>query len=226
MPHSDSLFIAIEGLDGSGKTTLAKQLAKFLGQALECPVQFTYQPHDESCGGDYIRQVLKKEITHFTEEALLYGFAANRQDHGARVINPILDDKGGIVICDRYYLSSLVYQSSEKYPLDYVMMINQTARQPDLTIFMNVDNQTVYERMKVRNKPPELFEKDLSATRQKYQKGITFLRATRQENIVEIDASGTMEVVLTLLVGAVMAERPAWTSILEDHLEEFRIEVS
>ncbi|MEM1216663.1 MAG: thymidylate kinase, partial [Bacteroidota bacterium] len=104
MTHSP-FFLAIEGLDGSGKTTLAKQLALFLEFALQRPTLFTYQPHDDSCGGDYIRQVLTKQITVFTPEALLYGFAANRQDHGARVITPWLTERQGIVVCDRYYLS-------------------------------------------------------------------------------------------------------------------------
>ena len=202
--NDGSLFIAIEGLDGSGKTSIARQLAYFMKSALDKNVKLTFEPHDPSCGGLFIRQVLEKKIRKFSHETLMLAFAANRLDHCDREINEWLG--GGsdrIIICDRYYLSSLVYQSNEDFSFDYVMDLNNAARKPDLTIFMNVSNKVCFERMKIRNKPKELFERDLSKTREKYLAAISFLKETRNENIVVVDASGTMKEVLEGVVNVI-----------------------
>lgn len=195
--QQSSLFIAIEGLDGSGKTTIARQLAYFMQSVFNENVKLTFEPHDPSCGGLFIRQVLEKKIRDFSHETLMLAFAANRLDHCDREINEWLStNDDAIIICDRYYLSSLVYQSNEDFSFEHVMDLNSGARKPDLTIFMNVSNEVCYQRMKIRNKPKELFEQNLSQTREKYLKAIDFLKDARNENIILIDASGNMNDVL------------------------------
>jgi len=196
-----SLFIVIEGLDGSGKSTLARQLGIFLNTVYPQQIKLSFEPHDGSTSGLYIRQVLEKKITDFSHRTLALAFAANRMDHGTRVVSNWLS--GGdrrIVICDRYYLSSLVYQTTEQTPMEEVMHLNRMARKPDVIFFFNVSNEVCYDRLNHRNKPKELFEDNLTATRNKFLKGIDFLRRERQENIIEIDADGTMDEVLQALV--------------------------
>lgn len=203
--NKDSIFIVIEGLDGSGKTTVSKQLAQHLETAFQKKVKSTFEPNDYSCGGDFIRQALEKKITGVAPRTLLLAFAANRLDHCTRVINAWLDDGDHrIVLCDRYYLSSLVYQSTETISMNEVMEINQHARKPDIIFFMNVDDAVCYERMNIRNKPRELFEENLSATRTKYFQAIDFLKTKRSENIIEIDANGTVESVLEAMLEALL----------------------
>lgn len=202
-----SLFVAIEGLDGSGKTTIARHLAYFAQTALNEHIKLTFEPHDPSAGGLFIRQILEKKIRNFSNESLMMAFASNRLDHCDREINPWLNAEGErVLICDRYYLSSLVYQSNDTYSFEDVMTVNNKARKPDLTIFMNVSNQVCYQRMQKRDKPEELFEKDLSETREKYYKAINFLRETRNENIVVIEANGTMKEVLEATVNVIKNE--------------------
>lgn len=187
------LFIVIEGLDGSGKSTAAKVLAEKLEQAFQKKVRLTYEPNDPSCGGDYIRLVLTKKITRFTPRVLALAFAANRLDHNDRTIKPHLEmGDNHLVISDRYYLSSLVYQSDEQFSFESVMQLNELALPPDLIFFLNVSNEVCYQRMKKRNQPQELFEVNLESTRQKYLAAIDFLRTTRQEKIIEIDGNGTV----------------------------------
>jgi len=206
----DSVFIVIEGLDGSGKTTVSKRLAKFLESNLQKKVKSTFEPNDYSCGGAFIRQALEKKITNVSPQTLMLAFAANRMDHCDRVINKWLDEGSDkVLICDRYYLSSLVYQSNEQISMDYVMDLNQHARKPDLIFFMNVDDEICYQRMDIRNKPKELFEENLSATRKKYTKAIEYLQSNRGENIVEIDANGTVESVLQAMIDAILKFKPA-----------------
>lgn len=194
---NDSFFLVIEGLDGSGKTSIGRHLAQFCETHLNKKVRLTYEPHDPSAGGLFIRQILEKKITKFTPETLMVAFAANRLDHRNRSLDDWLS-RGPeyMIICDRNYLSSLVYQTNADFSKKHVMDLNQNARQPDLTIFMNVSNEVCYQRMKHRNKPQELFETDLSNTRDKYLSAIEFLKKERNEKIVTVDANGTMNEVL------------------------------
>jgi len=143
----------------------------------------------------------------------MLAFAANRLDHCDREINPWMSgDEDRIIICDRYYLSSLVYQSNEEYSFADVMEVNKKARKPDITIFMNVSNKVCSERMKIRNKPKELFERNLSETRKKYFEAIEFLKTERNENIKIVDASGTIEEVLEEIVETVSSLGPEFRS--------------
>ena len=195
-----SYFIVIEGLDGSGKTTATRTVTNVLEYENHGRVKLTFEPHDPSCSGLFIRQVLMKKIRTPNPKLLALAFAANRLDHCDREINKWLDEKGGrILICDRYYLSSLVYQSVGNLTFESVYELNSEARKPDLIIFLNVSNRVCYERMKNRNEDKELFEKNLGQTRKDYLDAIKFLK-NKGDNIVEIDASGTLEEVSELIL--------------------------
>ncbi|TCI92148.1 dTMP kinase [Tenacibaculum sp. M341] len=201
-----SLFIAIEGLDGTGKSTIAKLLSYFIQNTLEKNVKLTFEPHDPSCGGLFIRQILEKKIRNFSNETLMTAFAANRLDHCNREINTWLSKENSMVICDRYYLSSLVYQSSEKHPFEAVMKINEHATKPDVTLFMNASNEVCYQRMDIRNKPKELFEEGLTETREKYLNAIQYLQEVKNEKIQIVDASGSIKEVLERVVNVISDE--------------------
>jgi len=188
-----SLFIVIEGLDGSGKSTAAQHMIPLLESELHVHVTLTHEPNRNYCGGNYIRDVLEKKITAFHPRVLPLSFAANRLDHCTRLINPLLIEAGNIVISDRYYLSSLVYQSSEDFPFESVMMLNEKATRPDVIFFLNVSSEVGYARMSTRDQAEELFESRLEEHRTKYLQAIDFLENTRQDNIVMIDGNGTIE---------------------------------
>ena len=192
MTNKKSLFIVIEGLDGSGKSSASKELAKALDPQGKGSVKLTYEPNNDMCAGLFIREVLTKKIPHDAPSVLPLAYATNRLDHCHRLIRPWLEGEGHIVISDRYYLSSLVYQSSPEFPFEKVMFYNEFAIKPDVIFFINVDSHVCYERMKIRNQPEELFEANLDESRQKYFDAIEFLRTRRDENIIEIDGSGTI----------------------------------
>jgi dTMP kinase len=194
MSEKKSLFIVIEGLDGSGKSSASRALVATLEKTHKGHIKQSYEPNDASCGGLLIRDILTKKHTRFTPSLLPLAFATNRLDHCDQVIQPWIEaNEGNILICDRYYLSSLVYQSSPDFPFEKVMSYNEFALKPDIIFFINVDSAVCYARMAIRNQPQELFETNLGESREKYFKAIDFLRKTRNENIVEIDGSGTIE---------------------------------
>ncbi len=189
----DALFIVIEGLDGSGKTSASKELFSMLDTVHKGHIKSTFEPNDASCAGPYIREILTKKVTNFDPHVLPLAFATNRLDHCHNLIKPwLLADCNNIVLCDRYYLSSLVYQSTADFSFDDVMALNQFALRPDIIFFINVDNKTCRERMAKRNQPEELFETNLTETRAKYVRAIEYLQKKENAYIVEIDGSGTV----------------------------------
>jgi dTMP kinase len=194
---SKELFLVIEGLDGSGKSTASKVLAEHLNNVNANSAKLGYEPFDPACGGDFIRQILEKKLSTYDPVTLALAFAANRMDHADRWINPwlnpLLNKPDNIYISDRGYLSSLVYQQTDSLNIERIMDLNSNARKPDFTFFFNVTNETCYARMKKRNKPVELYEENLETSRSKYFEAINFLREKRGENIIEIDANGTAE---------------------------------
>jgi len=207
----DSLFIVIEGLDGSGKSTVAKVLLNYFNEHFPDQVKYSFEPHNQYCGGQFIRDILEKRITQFVPEVLALSLAANRLDHCTRLINPWLDEaEGRMILCDRYYLSSLVYQRSDIYTFERIMELNQHARRPDLIFFLDVSNEVCYERMDRRNQPRELFEGNLDETRNKYREAIDFLQSFEQTPIVDINANGTVEMVAQQMLDAIAHRFPSW----------------
>ncbi len=215
MRNSLNFFVVIEGIDGSGKSSVARQVVKVLQDKFKDNVKLTFEPHDPSCAGVFIRQVLMKRIRHVPLSTLALAFAVNRSDHCDREINPFLEKTNGlprVVICDRYYLSSLVYQSDQNISFTDVMNLNCNARRPDLTIFLNASNKRCYERMRKRQEDKELFETRLNDTKAKYSQAIEFLRS-KGDNIIEVNADGNFAEVTHSVLRALDMHSPPWFTI-------------
>jgi dTMP kinase len=137
-------FICIEGLDGCGKTTQAKLLARKLGKSHSAI--YTAEP---SLGeiGTFIRErcLYGEKRLSPVAEALL--FAADRVEH---VENEVLSalNEGRLVISDRYIYSSLAYQGAAGLSLEWIKKVNEHALKPDLAVFIDVDPKTAMQRLK------------------------------------------------------------------------------
>lgn len=207
-----AFFIAVEGLDGSGKTTLVQQLAEWL----RVEARATCEPHEQYAAGTYIRQVLAREFA-ISPYALTLAYALNRADHTERLITPFLEaaapDAPRVVITDRYYLSSLAYQSSPDQPLEAVMALNCGARRPDLHVFLDVEAEIAYARIGSRSKRRDLFDERLAEMREKYEAAIRFLDA-RDEAVLRVKAGGAPDAVFDAVCAAIRGAPgvPAWLS--------------
>ena len=216
MPN-DSFFIVIEGIDGAGKSSIARQLREALSQTHRDRVSLTFEPHDSSAGGMYIRDVLARK-RKASPRALALAFALNRVDHLDQVVEPALQARDkSIVICDRYALSSLVYQSADGLSMDDVYQLNRWARKPDLTVCLAVSPTIGYARMRQRPTDRELFERNLAERASQYQAGIALLRA-KGETIVEVDANPGFDQVFDSVVDVLKAHGPAWLRIQQSLL--------
>lgn len=208
-------FFVIEGLDGSGKTEISRRLVEILESVSlqKNNIKLTFEPHDPSCGGLFIRQVLLKK-RNYDPRTLALAFAANRADHLTRDIIPFLNGGGNrVVICDRYYLSSLVYQSTDEIPIDEIMLYNSGAVKPDLTIFLNASDSTCYQRMRERAESKELFEANLRKIREKYLESIDYLQQVHGDNIIEINADGSKSEVINKILSVLRQHGPDWLLI-------------
>lgn len=187
-------FIAFEGPDGSGKTTILNNVEKFLKENnIDCII--TREPGGTNIS-EKIREILlsndNKEMSA-RAEALLY--AASRAQHVDELIVPNLK-KGILVISDRYVLSSLAYQGfGRDLGYDEVMSINDFAinnLMPDYTFFFNVDPITVLKR-KRNNFVTDRLENESSSYHNKVYRGYQEIMRRNQDNLIIIDASKSIE---------------------------------
>ncbi len=148
------VFICIEGLDGSGKTTQAKLLTKKLCED-GLNVVFTAEPSQGRIGKFIRKRLFEEKRMPVSVEALL--FAADRIEHVENEVNPELM-QGKIVVSDRYVYSSLAYQGSAGLSLDWIEQINSNALKPDLSIFIDVAPEVVLERLKRKKSVMEILE--------------------------------------------------------------------
>ncbi len=139
------LFIALEGIDGSGTTSQARALTAELS-ARGYEVVSTCEPTRNRIGR-MIRDALANEQLNPTSLALM--FAADRLDHIARDIEPALA-RNAVVVCDRYLMSSLVYQTLD-CELSWVRTINRHARRPDLYLCVELPVEVAFARVKQRS---------------------------------------------------------------------------
>ena len=142
-----SLFIALEGIDGSGTSTHSHLLKGFL-ESKGFNVHLTMEPSDSDIG-KLVRKYLKDKNIPPATDALL--FATDRNLHYHNEIKKKLEE-GYIVISDRYIESSIVYQSaqSDKISVEWVIEINKFVEFPDLTIVLDIDPKMALSRKEVK----------------------------------------------------------------------------
>lgn len=150
-------LLVLEGVDGSGKTTLARSLAQVLS-ARGYEVVSTREPTD----GPYGRQIRALAATGrgaVTAEEELQLFHQDRQAHVAQVVRPALD-RGAVVIQDRSYFSTIAYQGERGLDRSQILRQSQAiAPAPDLLLVVDVPAEVAVERIRVsRGAAPDDFE--------------------------------------------------------------------
>lgn len=164
------LFVALEGPEGAGKSTLSVRLANRLREQLRASggrapdVILTREPGGTPVS-DAIRSVLLdpgQQIAPLTEFLL---YSASRAQHVVDVIAPALE-QGAIVICDRFIASSVAYQGAGRgLDAGFVSDLNSKVAGgclPDLTILLDVETSTGLERIRQRGQTDRLERADLA----------------------------------------------------------------
>jgi dTMP kinase len=189
---NNNLFIAFEGIDGSGKSTQVKLLTENLKNAGH-KVYFTFEPTDSPIGS-LITNIFKHRIEadHRTIAGL---FIADRLDHLLNKTNGILKklDEGFTVITDRYYFSSYAYQGTHM-SLDWVIEANSLSSKllrPDINIYIDIEPEVGMKRLNSGRSSLELYENidNLKKVKDKYFEAFEKLKLTEKIFITDGDRS-------------------------------------
>lgn len=198
MKMKKNLFIAFEGIDGSGKSTQVKLLTDRLKKAGH-QVYYTFEPTDSPIGS-VIRNIFNHRIE--ADHRVIAGlFVADRLDHLLNKTNGILTklEDGYTVITDRYYFSSYAYHGVHM-PLDWVIEANSLSAdllRPDLNIYIDISPDISMKRLANGRSLIELYEtkENLKNVRDKYIEAIELLKS--KENIFITDGNRKAESIAT-----------------------------
>jgi dTMP kinase len=149
------IFICIEGLDGSGKTTHAHRLVRNL-QKRGIDAVYTTEPSRGELG-IFIRETIlegKKRVPRVVEALL---FAVDRVEHFENNVKPALKE-GKVVVSDRCVYSSLAYQGAAGLDLEWIEEINRFALAPDLALYIDVPPEVVVKRIRRKKSVMERLE--------------------------------------------------------------------
>ena len=173
------IFIAIEGIDGAGKTTQAKLVSEELAKANN--VHLTKNPTDGLIG-KFIREVLAGKVD-IPPASFQYLFSADRQVQQVEVLKDLKDGK--IIITDRYFWSAIVYGIVDREDLDFnqvgnLLLVSQGILSmyhqfliPDITIFLDIPMKIALDRLNDKKIEKEIYENEEKL--KKIEKGYKWL---------------------------------------------------
>lgn len=190
MKNVSGRLIAVEGIDGSGKSTICHAIAHAL-QAAGKRTVLTREP-GATAFGQQLRTALATEKT-IEPLAQFLTFAADRAHHVAAIIIPALH-AGQYVISDRLADSSYVYQGiAQGVDTTMISQVNHWAMQgikPDLTIFVTIDPTIALQRCAQRGTDLPTFERE--TIQRKAAAGFAALYANRTD-VCSIDGTAAIE---------------------------------
>ena len=193
-------FISVEGGEGSGKTSVIKEVVNRLDKLGYKKIISSREPGGIKIATDIREIILNKENTMMDPVTETFLFAASRRQHIVEKILPALEENA-IFICDRFVDSSYVYQGvAGNVGIERVIEINKIATEgcmPNLTILFDLDPKTGLERINA-NKNREVNRLDLASLEyhNKVRAGYKMMAERFNDRIVVVDASKTFEEVV------------------------------
>ena len=181
------MFISLEGIDGSGKTTQARRLAEALGPG----TVFVREPGG-TAPGERMRELLKDRALELDPLAELLLFCAARAQLVAEVINPARE-AGRDVVCDRFSDSTIAYQGVARgLGADKVESLCDIATRgvwPDLTLFLRLQPEVAAERIAAEGRAADRFEEEGLKLQKRVAEAYEEVAARHPERVRTIDAS-------------------------------------
>jgi dTMP kinase len=153
-PIPRGFLVAVEGIDGSGKTTQAERLARYCREK-----RLTYILSKEPTSGKYGQLIRNSAMRgRLSTEEEIDILLKDRREHVEQVIHPALN-REEVVILDRYYFSTAAYQGARGADPEIILAQNEVfAPPPDLLVILDVSPQTGLQRIRDRGDEPNKFE--------------------------------------------------------------------
>ena len=189
------VFIAIEGIDGTGKSTHARRLGEWFENRGRVVV-VSREPTNGPWGVKLRESAATGRLS--AEEELRY-FLNDRRQHVAETISPALA-AGKVVILDRYYFSTMAYQGARGFDPDGIRRMNEEfAPVPDLLLILDLDVESAHARIGHRGDSANEFE-----TRESLERCRGIFLSLRGEPFARvIDSSGELDEVHARILEAV-----------------------
>jgi dTMP kinase len=188
-------FITFEGIDFCGKTTQARRLVTYLRRK-DYKVLLVREPGGDRIAERIRRILLSKKNSDMTALTELLLYEAARSQLTERVILPALK-QGKMVVCDRYFDSSLAYQGYgrglNKKMIKHLNHISTSGLVPDLTILLDVPVRTSFERRKREKRKKDRLEKERVEFHQRLREGYLKLARQNRKRIKIVDGMENVE---------------------------------
>lgn len=197
------LLITLEGIDGSGKSTQAVRLARWLREMTGREVIRTFEPGDWPGGPSLRSLLLAGNIPDDRTELLL--FLADRSGHLASSVMPALEE-GKIVLCERYSDSTWAYQKAGRgLQAGFVEGLVRACSfpDPDLTVFLRISPETAVKRVESRGGRDRIEAEGFSFMLQ-VTRGYDELAEKEPERFLVVAGDGPEDEVFALLRGGVL----------------------
>lgn len=193
-------FLTLEGGEGSGKSSLAKELIRRL-EAEGRQAVLTEEPGGTPLGEQFWRYLRDPESPPLTPLAELLLFEAARAQHVETVVRPALA-RGAIVVCDRFGDSSVAYQGfGRELGRDLVEQLNATATgglKPDLTLLLDVAPDAGLKRARSlergdgATKVKDAIGAETLAFHRRVREGFLEIAKDEPQRVIVIDAGGPL----------------------------------
>ena len=197
------MFISLEGIDGSGKTSQAKLLAKALGDQT-----VTVREPGGTATGERIRELLKDPAFELDPLAELLLFCAARAELVRQVVLPARE-QGRDLVCDRFSDSSVAYQGAARglgvQRVEEICDLATGGVWPDLTILLRIDPDRAARR--IGRRKADRFEEEGIELQRRVAEGYDEVARRHPERVRVIDADGGRDAVHRAVLAEVQGVR-------------------
>ena len=188
------IFIVVDGIDGSGKSEIVKMLHNYLFSKHKKYRILTTREPTNGTYGKRIRDMLRNEKDPLSSDKKLTElFIKDRKEHLISIMDPFLKKSNphelNIVICDRYYYSTIAFQGAQGIDIKSLIDKNKSFRKPDIAFILDSEPLTALKRISYRQK--EKFEQ--LEFMKKIRKNFLMLPKMLKDNIKVIDSNKPLD---------------------------------